>query len=243
MKIFLNSQGFISVRKHGKKIAAIIDNKNSFLNNLKDCINSYGLFVFVCNEPEDFEHNDDSAFFIAQAFERQLTKFENVVVLDSRNVDKAQEYLSKADFVFLCGGKIECQINFLKRIKFNENINKDAVIVGVSAGAMNLCKIAYNYPEDITEIDNPKWIDGLGYFNEILIPHFKRFRGNMYHPKGINLLKKYYLPDSFDRELIGLPNGSYVLIDDANVTLYGKSYSIKDGRLKKICDNRECLSL
>ena len=243
MKIFLNSQGFISVRKHGEKIAIIIDDKNSFLNNIKDSINSYGLFVFVCNDPQDFERNDKNAFFLNEAFKRQLNEFKEVVVLDNRNVKIAKGYLQKADFVYLCGGKIEYQKNFLKEIEFKNNLNKNCVVVGVSAGAMNLCEVAYNYPEDLSELDNEKWINGLGYFNKIIIPHFKRFKGNMYHPKHYNLLKKHYLPDSFNHKLLGLPNGSYILVDEGVSTLYGKSYSIENGKVKKICDNRECLSL
>lgn len=243
MKIFLNSQGFISVRKHGVKIASVIDEKNEFYSNLKKSIKNYGLFVLICNDPEDVERNDESALFIAQAFERQLTKFKNVVVLDSRNASKAKEYLNKADFVFLCGGKIECQADFLKQIKFKENINNDCVIVGVSAGAMNLCRIAYNYPEDITELNNPRWIDGLGYFNKIIIPHFKRFCGNMYHPKGVNPLIKFYIPDSMCHEFLALKNGSYILLDENGATLYGKSYLIKDGKVTRICKNKDKTNL
>ena len=234
MKIFLNSQGFISVRKRGEKIATIIDEKNEFLSNLKNSIKKYDLFVLICNEPTDYDRNDRSAFFIAQAFERQLTKFKEIIVLDGRNEEKAKDYLKKADFVFLCGGKIECQNDFLRKIKFKDNINKDAVVVGVSAGAMNLCEIAYNYPEDISELGNKKWIDGLGYSERIIIPHYRKFNGNMYHPKHYNLKKKWFLPDSYKKELLALPNGSYVFKDESGKEkLFGKAYKILNGEVKK----------
>ncbi len=241
MKIFLNSQGFISIRKKGEKVGTVIDEKNHFLQNLKDSIKKYDLFVLVCNNPDEYERNDRSAFFIAQAFNRQLAKFKEVVVLDGRNEDKSKEYLSNADFVFLCGGKIECQNEFLKKIEFKKNINQNAVVVGVSAGAMNLCEFAYNYPEDITELNNKKWISGLGYSDKVIIPHFKRWKGNMYHPRHYNLLKKWFLPDSYEKEFLCLPNGSYVMIDERKETLYGKSYLIKNGAMQKICENEKSL--
>ena len=243
MKIFLASQGFISLRKKGVTTKRVIDEKNHFLDNLKNYINDYGLFVLVCNNPDDYERNDKSAALLSQAFERQLHKFKEVAVIDNRNADKAKEYLSMADFVFLCGGKLQCQIDFLKKINFKENINKDAVIVGASAGAMNLCEVGYNYPEDVSELGNEKWIKGLGYCDKVIIPHFKRFKGNMYCPKKINLLRKYYLPDSCSHEMFALKNGSYILLDGNGVTLYGKAYMIKNGKVKKICDKEKTLKL
>ena len=122
-------------------------------------------------------------------------------------------------------------------------MNGDCVVVGVSAGAMNLCKTAYNYPEDLTELDNKKYLDGFGYFDKIIIPHFKRFKGNKYPPKHYNLMKKWYLPDSYEKEFLALPNGSYVLFDERGKRLFGKAFVINKGKVKKICRNEQILKL
>lgn len=243
MIIFLNSQGFISVRKRGEKIATIIDKKNEFLDNLKMSIKKYDLMVWVCNNADEFERNDKSAFFMAEAFKKQLSPFKEVVVLDNRNIDDAKDLLSRADYVYLSGGKLECQIDFLTKINFKKNINKDCVVVGVSAGAMNMCEIGYNYPEDLTELENKKYIAGLGYYNKIIIPHFKKHKGNKYPPKHYNLLKKWYLPDSYEKEFLALPNDSYVLLDEQGARLFGKAFKIKDGKVKRICKNGQILKL
>lgn len=122
MKIFLISESFISIREDDVKIATVIDKANSFLKNLQKSIQKFDNFVFVCNDPVEFDQNDISANFVAKAFKAQLKEFKNVIVLDNRTRQDAKNILQNADFVYLQGGKIPVQNKFLKEINFGKNI-------------------------------------------------------------------------------------------------------------------------
>ena len=238
MKIFLISESFISIRENDVKIATVIDKANSFLKNLQKSIQKFDNFVFICNDPVQFEQNDISADFIAKAFKAQLKEFKNVIVLDNRTRQDAKNILQNADFVYLQGGKIPVQNKFLKEINFEKNINSDATIVGKSAGAMNLCEQVYNYPEEDNEVGGQKWYDGIGLCKYIIIPHFNLQNGNEFCFGNFNLLKDYYLPQSMSKKLYALTNGAYILIED-NAIVYGESYVIQNGKIEKICKNNQ----
>ena len=44
--------------------------------------------------------------------------------------------------------------------------------------------------------------------------------------------------DKYGKEVYGINNGSYILIDD-EVYLYGEAYLLKDGKIEKINDNEK----
>ena len=46
------------------------------------------------------------------------------------------------------------------------------------------------------------------------------------------------LPDTFDRIVYGINNGSYILIDDENY-LYGEAYLLKNGKIEKISEENK----
>ncbi len=243
MKLFLVSDSFISVRENGVTVEKIIDESNAFLLNLKKFIRKYDNFVFIPNIFNAIEQNEFSAKQIDDAFQKQLKGFKQIVVLDNRNKMQAKEILQKADFIFLQGGKLEEQNKFLKEINFVNIVpNADAVVVGKSAGAMNMCKIVYWYPEEDDEVVTQKWLKGLGLVDLVLIPHFNLENGNQYCPEHSNLLEDYFKPDSFKYGLYALKNGSYILVEE-KYTLYGECYLIKNGKVEKICDDGSTLVL
>ena len=162
MKLFLVSDSFISVRENGVTVEKIIDESNAFLLNLKKFIRKYDNFVFIPNIFNAIEQNEFSAKQIDDAFQKQLKGFKQIVVLD----------------------KFFQEINFVNIVP-----NADAVVVGKSAGAMNMCKIVYWYPEEDDEVVTQKWLKGLGLVDLVLIPHFNLENGNQYCPEHSNLLE------------------------------------------------------
>lgn len=245
MKIFLVSDSFISIRDaNWVKLGSEIDENNSFLDNLKRLIPKYDNMVFICNYPNDYEDNDENANFLAKAFSQQLTAFKNVTVLDNRTKHNAKEIILNADFVYLQGGLIDEQNTFIKQINLAENLKQsNAVVVGKSAGAMNLCEVVYNYPETDDAILNPKWYTGLGLCDYVIIPHFERESGNAYVHASFHVLNDYYIPDSFTHKFHAIVNGAYILIEDNMATAYGETYVIENGQVLQICKNGEKLKL
>lgn len=241
MKLFLASEGFISIKENGVTIKREIDTSNLFFDNLKKFIKKYDNFVFIPNNFDFADINEISAQGIADAFVEKLSKFKSIVVLDKQNIKQAKSILENADFIFLQGGKPEEQYKFLKKIKFAKIVPAtNAVVVGKSAGAMNMCKICYNYPEEGDVLPcTKKWTKGLGFVDKIIIPHFNTENGNQYCSSDINLLTDVFIPDSYGKEFFALKNGSYILVEDRKETLYGECYLIKNGIVEKICENNQ----
>lgn len=243
MNLFLVSDSFISIRRKDQKIGTKFDKNNKFLKNLtKYCQNATN-FVFICNDPTTPEVNDCSAKFIYDAFIKNKFPLQNYTVLDNRNKDNAKEILNNASIVYLQGGVIESQNTFLREIDFVNNINQSATIVGKSAGAMNLCKTVYNYPERIEDLNNQKWYTGLEYVDLILIPHYNKKTGNDYVDPSIGIMSNFYLPDSYKNTFYAIPNGSYILLTPSEFNLYGEAYVINNGQVTQICKNKKCLDL
>lgn len=244
MKLFLVSDSLISIRENGVTVGKIIDESNVFLLNLKKFIKKYDNFVFIPNAIDAVEQNEFSAKQLDDAFKKQLEGFKQTIVLDNRNKGQAKEILQKADFIFLQGGKLEEQNQFLKDINFVNIVPKtDAVVVGKSAGAMNMCNTVYWYPEEDDEVVTHKWLRGLGLVDLVIIPHFNLENGNQYCPEHSNLLEDYFKLDSFENEMYALKNGSYILVEGRNLTIYGECYLIKNGKVEKICEDNKTLQL
>lgn len=243
MNLFLVSDSVISIRKNDQKIGVKLDKNNKFLKNLKKYCQNCQNFVFVCNDPTLYEDNDYSAKLIFNAFKKNRFNLQSLTVLDNRNTQDCQKILQNADLVYLQGGIIESQNEFLKTIDFAKNINTNATLIGKSAGAMHMCKTVYNYPERLEDINNQRWFKGLGYIDLILIPHFNKILGNDYVDPAIDILSNYYLPDSYKNTFYALPNGSYILQTPDQFTIYGEAYVINNGLVSLICKNKKTLSL
>ena len=244
MFIFLLSSSFERIEKNNKKVGVLISEKNNFLNNLKNAINSYNSFVFLANDPQDYENNDKSANFMAEAFRKQLKPFNSITILDNRTKKDAKIILQNADVVFLQGGKVGEQNKFLYEINFKENVNKNSVLIGKSAGAINLTKISYDYPEVDEEIGMKNWYDGMGFCDITIIPHFNlENKGNEFCFGSFNLLNDYYIPASKKTPLYCLEQGSYITFDGNKTTIWGNCYLLENEHIKKICNLNETKEL
>lgn len=234
----MESASFQSIKENDIRIGKKIVEANDFLINLKRYIKKYDNLVFICNEPKEYERNDTSAQFISGAFKDGLCEFKHVQVLDKRTKKYAKNILLAADVVFICGGKIPRQNKFLKQIKFEKYITQtDAVVIGESAGAMNMGDIVYNYPEEDSDVKDARWLKGVGLSSVIVIPHYVPRTGNKFCMGNFNLLKDYYLPQSKGNVFYALTDGAYILVENGHETIYGKCYLIRDGKICIICSD------
>ncbi len=244
MFIFLISRSFQRIEENGKKVGFVIEETNGFLNNLKKTIKKYDNFVFLANDPQSFCENDESLKFITTAFKKQLSPFKNAAILDNRTKNNAKQLLKNADVVFLQGGKVGIQNKFLYDIDFKNNINKDAVLIGKSAGAINLTKISYDYPETDEEIGIKNWYDGMGFCDITIIPHFNlKNKGNEFCFGSFNLLTDYYLPASKKTPLYCLEEGSYATVYEGKITIFGNCYLLDKENITKICETNKTFKI
>ncbi len=165
MKIILASS-FNNTAKdeNGKKYAVAIPDVNHFLTNLRKYTFKFDCVVMVANDPTDFETTDLYASLLFQSLKLSGLDFKTKVVFDNRNKDHAKEIFANADLIFLSGGEVDVQNKFFKNIEMGKLLRiSTGLIVGGSAGAMNLCKTVLCFPH---------FIKGVGFWNKIIVPHF-----------------------------------------------------------------------
>ena len=235
MRIILASS-FNCNEKDGKGVRFPIPltNTNSYLSNLKNYISKYDSVVVVANNPISYEITDMYANFLFASLDLSDLKFKNKTILDNRNKKNAKTIIENANLIFLSGGKLECQLDFFAEIGLRELIkNHNGLIIGGSAGAMNLCNYACNFPEALDEVNSKQreyFLKGLGFHNELLIPHFD---GKKYDSDEVDVLNKFILPLSQEREFIAFDDDSYIVVNNGEAEYFGSFYKIKDGKIRK----------
>ncbi len=227
--------------ENGNRIAKNFGNNNKILDNIKKYVKRYNNFLFVASDEFNNEITDMYANVTFESFEKTLP-FKNYYILDSRTEKIAYELIQNADLIFLCGGHVPTQNKFFNNINLREKIKKtSALIIGGSAGAMNMADLVYCPPELEGEAIDPKFnkiYKGLGLTNINIFPHYDEIKDDLVD--GIHIINEIVIPDSYKYDIYAINNGSYILIDDKNY-LYGEAYLIKNGKIKKINDNNKMI--
>lgn len=244
--IFLTS--FIGCFKKNEKKERVLtkcDNSNGFIDRLKAYKTKLTNFVLVSSNPDGFEKTDEHLKFIVDSLNLDGFGIENVVVLDHRFTGDIKGVISNADLVFLTGGHVPTQNKYLKEIGF-ENIIKEyeGIIVGQSAGSMNLATTVYSPPEseeDLTS-DYQRTFTGMDLTNINIMPHMAFAFDDNVDGNGKNTYD-YCLEDSFDKIIYGIYDGGFVEINKDGAVAYGKTLLIKNGACTTICENGECVNL
>ena len=130
--------------------------------------------------------------------------------------------LKSYDVIFLMGGNPINQIGIINKINLKNIINKAKVVIGVSAGAINLSKEAI-YFNDYSE--KVEMYDGIGLTDINVYPHF-------------DITSEYFVEEvkmvSRLKSLIALPNNSFIKIDDKQNEFIGDSFKIDKENIIKI---------
>lgn len=174
-KLFLISNTKYYHKENDVKVANEIDNTNKIVDQMKNMLERQNTILFIVASFDDYEKVDFYSKLIFDSFKFSGFDFENYLVLDRRTADLSKKYVENTDLIFLSGGDIFIENEFFKDIKLKELLeNYQRVIVGQSAGSINLASNVYNSPEDGNETDIKTInFDGLGLSNINIEPHFE----------------------------------------------------------------------
>lgn len=181
-------------------------------------------FAFVASEFEKMHEKTDNYFhFFLNMFESVGIHFENSYVVDGRmSADEAQKAVAEADVVWLSGGDTPTQFRYLQKYGLDTIIRQhDGVIIGMSAGSINLAKKAIctlncgHYKQEIYE--------GLGCVDISVEPHFIRSEVSN---ELIELSKKY--------AIYGLCDDGIIVCAGEKIDCYGEIYRLSNGRIVKL---------
>lgn len=219
--IFASSFNNIAKDKNGNKYAVPMSDNNLFLTNLRKYTPKLDCVVMVANDPTSFEITDFYADLLFQSLKLSGLDFKSKIVFDNRNTNLAKEIFSNADLIFLSGGKVDVQNKFFNEVEMGSLLRTNTgLIVGGSAGAMNLCEKVLCFPS---------FIKGIGFWDKIIVPHFDG--ENKIYKRDGNDEYNNLMDLSKDRELIGIDEYSYLLLIDNEVKPFGSVYRI----MNKIC--------
>lgn len=229
--------------EYGNRIPKNFGNENDILKNLKKYVKNYKNFLFVASDEFNVEATDKYTSATFGSFELTLP-FENYKVLDIRTENIAGELLQEANLILLCGGHLPTQNKFFENINLREKIKDvDGFIIGISAGAMNMADEVYCIPEIEGESIDPTFkrkLNGLGLTNINILPHYDVFKDTILDDK--RFIEEIVFPDSYDKVIYGLNNGSYILNDDKTY-VYGEAYKIYNGKVSKINESGNVIQM
>lgn len=226
------------------RIPKYFGNKNNILNNLKKYIKKYDNFLYIASDETNIEMTDMYYDANIKSFEITLP-FKEYKILDIRTECNAERLINEADFIYLAGGHVPTQNTFFNKIKLKEMINNsNSVILGTSAGSMNCANNVYAMPELEGEAVDPKfskYLLGLGLTDLNVIPHYNDLIGE--ELDGKNIMQDIIIPDSYKAKFYALNDGSYFLLNNSRIVLYGEAYRIENGNIYKICNEDEYITI
>ena len=197
---------------------------NEIAELMKKVIKRRKKFAFIASEFEKFHEMTDQYFReILQLFQEIGIDFETSYVIDGRmKKEEAKDAVQLADVVWLSGGDTIKQYQYLVKYELIDKIKAHAgVIIGMSAGSINLTKTAICTLASGHEKE--KIYEGIGCIEFSVEPHF-----NIYNVSEI------LLEQSQQHEIYGLCDGSLILYDGEKKRFFGEIYQIIDGVIKQI---------
>lgn len=158
---------------------------NELAIQLKRDINSYERITFISGSTNlERTHNIDIPFLI-KALKKIRIQFEDIKCIEvETNEEDAKNYIENSSIVVLLGGNPFFQKELIESKKIDENLkNYNGVILGISAGAMNMSKYIIVTPcsKEYPDFDIRP---GLNLSNISIYPH-NNFEGVEF-PKEVN---------------------------------------------------------
>lgn len=239
MIVFITSSPYIDGAPR-----AILNPENEFIDRLRAVLPPNPRALFICSDPDD---HDMACHFAAEttgAFCEAGIAFRAYNVLDGRSFRQAKRLVDRSNIIILSGGHVPTQNAFFQAIHLREILqNYHGVVIGISAGSMNLADVVYVQPEEEGESDPAfeRFAPGLGLTDINILPHYQKVKDNILD--GLRLYEDITFADSMDNVFFALPDGSYIYQDDDGQLLCGEAYLVHDGILQQLTEADEVLDL
>ena len=181
-------------------------------------------FAFVASEFEHLHEKTDKYFhFFLNMFEAVGIHFEEAYVVDGRmNAEEAQRKVAEADVVWLSGGDTPTQFGYFQKYGLDKALREhDGVMIGMSAGTINMAKTAIctlscgHYKQEI--------YNGLGCVDVSVEPHFVR-----------DNVSEELLALSEEYTIYGLCDDGLIVCSGETVEFYGEVYRISNRTVDRI---------
>lgn len=223
---------------------ALLNPDNQLLDRLYAVLPQNPRVLFVASNPDDHAGTCRFGADVFCAFAEAGITFSKYSVLDAANAQSAKKLVHSSDFIIFAGGHVPTQNAFLNAIRMRQLLSDfDGVVMGISAGSMNLADVVYVQPEEPGESspEFQRFARGLGLTEYQILPHYQKVKDNILD--GLRLYEDITYTDSMGNSFLVLPDGSYIYQDDEEQTLLGKGYRLKNGILELLTLDGETLDL
>ena len=218
-----------------------LDRMNHFVDNLKKYWRECAKCLMIAASPDACDQNDEMVRYFSTVVQDAGLSYSQFDILDRRNQWMLKEKITSFDVIFLGGGHVPTQNKFFEEIGLREKMKDyDGIVIGISAGTMNSADIVYAQPELPGESVDPgyqKFLIGLGLTKIQILPHYQMTKHFMLD--GRRLFEDITFEDSFGNHFLVLPDGSYFLSENGEESVWGESWWLSDGEMKKICEHGE----
>lgn len=239
MVVFITGSPFIDGADR-----ALLNPDNQLLDRLYAVLPQNPRVLFVASNPEDHAGTCRFGADVFCAFAEAGITFSKYTVLDGANAVSAKKLVHSSDFIIFAGGHVPTQNAFLNAIRMRQLLSDyDGVVMGISAGSMNLADTVYVQPEEPGESspDFRRFAPGLGLTRFQILPHYQKVKDNILD--GLRLYEDITFADSMGHSFIVLPDGSYIYQDDEEQTLLGEGYRLKNGIMELLAQDGETQDL
>ena len=185
---------------------------------LRENLPGRGKLVFISAWPEDHARNDEDSDGMHEMFAERGMAFAAHPVIDRRtSAAEAAELVRAADCVFLMGGDPVLQMALLRDLDLVSPLRESrAVILGVSAGAMNMGR-------QVAEIwDSRAFYEGLGLADITIKSHYTE--GDRFVP----LLKEL----SRAHPIVAMEDESAIFISEDGKQVLGRTHLFDRGEIQ-----------
>lgn len=206
--------------------------ENGLLDSLRqDTKDEASNYLIIASDPDKSEENDQMLELTRKAFLEKDFAIKEMVFLDRRNCQEAESLIDRADVIILFGGHVPTQNRFFQEIKLKNLLNNNnKIIMGISAGSMNMAEEVYALPEEEGEAVDPnykRFLQGLGLVEERVIPHSQILKD--VEVDGMKMIDEIAKGDSFGNEFYVIPDGSYLYVKQGEKEWRGKVELLTDG--------------
>ena len=240
MNLFITSSPYIDGADR-----AILNPDNGFLDRLRTALPEHPRALFICSDPDSHDMTCSFAQDTADAFAEAGMAFRHFDVLDGENAHKAYGLIMHSDFIILSGGHVPTQNAFFRKIRLRHMLRKfHGIVMGISAGSMNMAGTVYVQPEEYGESLDPNFrlfVPGLNLTQVNILPHCQK--AMHYELDGKRLYEDITFPHSIGHTFYALPDGSYFYQNEQELLLCGKAYRLKNGILELLTLDGEVLNM
>ncbi len=236
---------------------------NGFLDILHGLLPPSARALYVCSTPGDHALTMGYGDRLKDSFLAAGVPVASWEVLDRETDMRAADLIAASDWIILAGGHVPTQNAYFREIGLREKLaGFGGLVMGISAGSMNMADTVYAQPEYEPELADPdyrRWIPGLGLTDCNILPHYNLnahdcLLGRRIYEDiacGDSLDVPEGLRSSFSGFFV-LPDGSFILGRSERTgnggirreeTLCGEAYRVLDGRMEQICQSGQRLRM